>query len=143
MNNGKNGATFPIPVKNAMRHSGDPRRSYNCAKCPGYCCSYPLIEIGKRDIARLARHFGLTYEQARQRFTKYDIGEKAAVLRHRKDKIFDSVCQFLDQDTRRCTVYESRPQVCRDYPDSARCGYYDFLKFERDQQDDPEFIALT
>ena len=140
----KNGKQFPIAVKNAIRHSGNPRRSYDCAKCPGYCCSYQLIEIGKRDIARLAKHFGLGFEQAKQRFTKYDAGEKAQVLRHRKDKIFDSVCQFLDQKTRRCTVYESRPQVCRDYPpDTPRCGYYDFLKFEREQQDDPNFIALT
>jgi hypothetical protein len=33
--------------------------------------------------------------------------------------------------------------VCREYPDSPRCGYYEFLKFERAQQDDPKFIALT
>jgi uncharacterized protein len=139
----KNGKHFPIPVTNAIRHSGNPRRSYDCAKCPGYCCSYPLIEVGKRDIARLAKHFGLSYEQARERYTKHEPGETAPMLRHRKDGIFDSVCQFLDRTSRRCTVYEARPQVCRDYPDSARCGYYDFLKFERDQQDDPEFIALT
>jgi Fe-S-cluster containining protein len=50
---------------------------------------------------------------------------------------------FFDQDKRRCTVYESRPGVCRDYPDSKRCGYYEFLKFERAHQDDPDFIALT
>jgi hypothetical protein len=31
--------------------------------------------------------------------------------------------------------------VCRAYPDTSRCGYYDFLKFEREQQGDPEFIA--
>jgi hypothetical protein len=29
------------------------------------------------------------------------------------------------------------------YPDGKRCGYYDFLKFEREQQGDPEFIATT
>jgi hypothetical protein len=140
----KNGKHFPIPVKNAIRQSAQPRRHYDCSKCPGYCCSYQLIEIGKRDIARLAKHFGLSFEQAQERFTKYDAGEKAQVLRHRKDKIFDSVCQFFDQKKRRCTVYESRPQVCRDYPpDSPRCGYYEFLKFEREQQDDPDFIALT
>ena len=40
-------------------------------------------------------------------------------------------------------VYEARPGVCRKYPESSRCGYYEFLKFERSQQDDPEFNALT
>ena len=49
---------------------------------------------------------------------------------------------FLDLKTRRCTVYEARPAVCRDYPDRPRCGYYDFLKWEREFQDDPDFVPL-
>ena len=64
-------------------------------------------------------------------------------MRHRQDRIFTSVCMLLDQKTRRCTVYEARPAVCREYPDTKRCGYYEFLKFERAHQDDKEFIALT
>ena len=82
-------------------------------------------------------------KQAEERFTKYDPVEKVRLLRHKKDKVFESTCMLFDQDKRRCTVYESRPAVCREYPDSPRCGYYDFLKFERAHQDDPEFIALT
>jgi uncharacterized protein len=128
-----NGKPFPIPV----------RVKYSCAKCPAYCCSYPDIEVTPRDIERLARHFAVDYKVAEERFTKCDAAGKVRVLRHRKDTVFDSVCVFLDQETRRCTVYESRPAVCRDYPDSERCGYYEFLKFERAHQDDPEFIALT
>jgi hypothetical protein len=50
---------------------------------------------------------------------------------------------FLDQDKRRCTIYEARPGVCRKYPDSTHCGYYDFLKFEREQQGDEEIVAMT
>lgn len=127
----KNGKAFPIPV----------RAQYSCAKCPAYCCSYPEIEVTPRDIERLARRFGVDYPVAEARFTKGT--ENTRVLRHRRDSIFDSVCVLLDQETRRCTAYESRPRTCRDYPDSPRCGYYEFLKFEREHQDDPEFIALT
>ena len=129
----KNGKAFPIPVK--LR--------YSCAKCPAYCCSYPEIEVTPSDIERLAKRFGLGYKEAEERFTKYDAKEKVRLLRHRKDRIFDTVCMFLDQETRRCTVYESRPGVCRAYPDSPRCGYYDFLRFEREQQGDEELVALT
>ena len=129
----RNGKAFPIPVK----------VKYSCEKCPAYCCSYPDIEVTPRDIERLARHSGLAYEQAEERFTKYDPKEKARLLRHHKDSVFDSVCVLLDQKTRRCGAYEARPAVCRDYPDSTRCGYYEFLKFERAHQDDPKFIALT
>jgi Fe-S-cluster containining protein len=129
----KNGKPFPVPV----------RTSYSCAKCPGYCCSYPEIEVTPRDVQRLAKRFEIEYAQAEERFTKYDAKERVRLLRHKKDSVFATVCTFFDQDKRRCTVYESRPGVCREYPDSRHCGYYEFLKFERAHQDDPEFIALT
>jgi Fe-S-cluster containining protein len=47
---------------------------------------------------------------------------------------------FFDQDERRCTIYAARPGVCRKYPEEGRCGYFDFLKFEREQQGDDDFI---
>jgi Fe-S-cluster containining protein len=37
-------------------------------------------------------------------------------------------------------VYEARPNVCRRYPYGKTCGYYTFLKFEREHQGDDEFI---
>ena len=116
---------------------------YSCKKCPAYCCTYSEIEVTKRDIQRLARHFELTYAQAEERFTKLDAKGKVRMMRHRKDKVFDSTCMMLDQDKRRCTIYEARPSVCRVFPDSAKCGYYEFLKFEREQQGDAEWVALT
>jgi uncharacterized protein len=129
----KNGKPFPIPV----------RARYSCAKCPAYCCSYPDIEVTPRDIERLGKRFELNFREAEERFTKPDPKEKVRLLRHKKDTVFASVCMFLDQEKRRCTVYEARPGVCRAYPDSKHCGYYDFLRFERAHQADPEFIALT
>lgn len=111
---------------------------FNCSKCPAYCCSYDRIQITKRDVLRIARHFGISYQQAEKRYAKTSpIGR---VFRHKKDHIYKQVCQFLDSETRRCTIYHARPAVCREYPDSLRCGYYDFLASERRRQDDPEFI---
>lgn len=127
---------FPIPVKTV-------RKEYNCLKCPGYCCTYSDIEVKESDIARLAKHFGLTHAAAKKKFTKPERTTKAPLLRHRADKHFETACMFLDQEQRRCTIYHVRPGVCRTYPDSYRCGYYDFLKFERVQQDDKDFIAFT
>ena len=37
-------------------------------------------------------------------------------------------------------IYEARPDVCREFPNGKKCGYYDFLKFERKHQDDEDFI---
>ena len=118
-----------------------PRPLYDCSKCPAYCCSYTRIIVNKRDLNRLAKHFDVDVEVAKKRFTKVVEGEQ--VLRHQKDKIYGSVCMFLDVKERRCTIYNARPGVCHEYPDFKRCGYYDFLKWERTQQDDETFIPLT
>jgi len=118
---------------------------YDCSKCPGYCCSYDRIPVSDFDLARLARHFGITPAAARRRFTyrhhTKDIDER--VLRHQRDHVYTSVCRFFDRKARRCTVYAARPNVCRRYPSGARCGYYDFLVFEREQQGDDSYNAVT
>lgn len=129
----KKSKPFPVPV----------RVNFSCRKCPAYCCTYEEIPVTARDIARLSRHFGIDPAQAEERYTRPDENDKARVLRHRKDSVFKSACAFLDQEKRSCTVYEARPTICRDFPGGSRCGYYDFLKFERHHQDDPGFIALT
>ena len=118
-------------------------KSYDCSKCPGYCCSYPLIEVSKADIARLAKHFDLAYETAEERFTLYDKEAKVRGLRKQKDEFFGTVCRFFDIKERRCSVYEARPATCRSYPYAKTCGYWEFLKFERDLQDDKKFVAMT
>lgn len=128
---------FPVPVK-----ADKPKNRFNCLKCPGYCCTYSEIEVKKADIERLAKHFDLTYAAARERFTKTN-AKGVIMMRHAKDTIFDSICAQFDQKERRCTVYKARPSVCRAYPLSTRCGYYEFLKFEREQQGDEKMVALT
>lgn len=122
------------------------KNRYDCSKCPAYCCSYPRIVVSSRDLRRLADHFELSEKQAEKRFTrvyqfkdgKEEINER--VLQHQSDHIYKSVCGFLDLDTRRCTIYEARPEVCREFPNGKTCGYYQFLKFERKQQGDKTFI---
>ena len=116
--------------------------TYDCSKCPAYCCTYPVIVVTIRDVLRLAKHFGISPEEAERKFTKSAHGHKR-VLRRRTDAYFGRACRFLDQKTRRCTIYSARPAVCRQFPAEERCGYYDFLDFERRHQNDPEFVATT
>ncbi|MFQ5772891.1 MAG: YkgJ family cysteine cluster protein [Kiloniellaceae bacterium] len=120
-----------------------PTASYSCARCPAYCCSYARIVVKKRDLERLAKHHGLGVEEARAKFTKRGHEDGEIVLRHKKDEHFGTVCRFLDRKTRRCTVYKARPVICRDFPGGRRCGYYDFLSFERRTQEDPDWISTT
>ena len=115
--------------------------SYNCAKCPGYCCSYPLIPLKKRDVQRLADHFGLGFEEARKKFTKVD-GEEPYAMRRKADRYFGKICRFFDTEKRCCTIYTARPTICREYPGGG-CGYYSFLMSERSAQQDPDHVAST
>lgn len=133
---------LPVLQTNGDKTAKKTKLKYDCSKCPGYCCSYDWIRVTKRDIQRLAKRFSLTYEQAEKKFTKYEKEYKARVLRHQKDHIFKSNCIFFDQEKRNCGIYEHRPAICRDFPEETTCGYYSFLMWEREHQDDPEFIPL-
>lgn len=116
---------------------------YDCGNCPAYCCSYPQIEVSEADVARLGRGFGVTTAAARRRFTTDGIEPGTRILRHKDDDIFETVCRFLDSDARRCTIYEHRPDACRAYPGTVRCGYYDFLASERRRQEDPDLVLTA
>jgi Fe-S-cluster containining protein len=125
------------------RRALPPTELYSCRRCPAYCCSYPRIVTGVEDIARLAGRFGVSPEVARLRYTKRGEEPGERVLRHKLDEHFGTICRFLDGEGRHCTVYEARPQICREFPGGRRCGYYDFLSFERRAQEDPDYVSTT
>ena len=118
-----------------------PRAYFDCNKCPAFCCSvYERVRVTRRDVTRLAKHFGVPFEVAWRRYTK-DY-EKERVLKRVDDYIFGETCTFLDQRTRRCTVYTARPAPCREYPNRSRCAYYDLLQFERAQQGKDSIVPV-
>jgi Fe-S-cluster containining protein len=118
------------------------RAYFDCNKCPAFCCSvYERVKVTRRDIKRLARHFGVPYETAERRYTKDFEGER--VLKRVKDVIFEETCSFLNQETRGCSIYHARPTVCRGYPGRARCAYYDLLQFERKQQGNEGVVPVV
>jgi Fe-S-cluster containining protein len=118
-----------------------PRVQYDCRKCPAYCCSiYGVVEVTDRDLARLAKHLGVSQRVAEERFTKRYDGQR--VLRRRRDELLGEACRFLDEKTRGCTIYDGRPKACRDYPGKPRCAYFEMIEFEREIQQDPDVIPL-
>jgi Fe-S-cluster containining protein len=115
---------------------------YDCDKCVAYCCSiYDRVQVTPRDIRRIAAHFRVSPEIATGRFTK--LFGKERILRRKADRLFGQACMFLNQETRKCTIYHARPLVCREFPTTSRCAYYDLIQFEREQQDDPDVIPLV
>jgi Fe-S-cluster containining protein len=118
------------------------KKKYDCLKCPGYCCSYPVIEVKDADAQRIARHFGISLKAAERKHFKAAHGYKR-VMRRKSDKHFGKTCQFFDTDARRCTIYTARPRACREFPGDDNCGYWDFLAFERETQEDENYISTT
>jgi Fe-S-cluster containining protein len=118
-------------------------KTFDCLNCIGICCSvYNRIEVTKRDVNRIAKHFGITPEAATAKYTKVVEGER--VLRRKKDELFGDTCIFHDLETRLCGQYEARPHVCRVWPDhgDGGCVYYDVLQFEREQQGTNTVVPL-
>jgi Fe-S-cluster containining protein len=122
--------------------TGRKTRKYDCDNCIAYCCSiYDRVQVTPRDIRRLAAHFRVLPEIATQRFTK--LFGKERILRRKADRLFGQACMFLNQDTRKCTIYDARPGTCREFPATSRCAYYDLIEFEREQQNDPDVTPLV
>ncbi len=125
-----------------MPKSKPSKIKYDCAKCPGFCCSYPRIEVSEDDLERLAAHLQRDVDEVRRQHTRlYDKTER--ILRRQKDTIYGQICGFFDTDKRRCTVYEGRPDVCRQYPNKNKCGYFEFIRFERKQQEDKDYLPTV
>lgn len=91
---------------------------------------------------RLARHLDMEFEEAEKRYTRKDHGYKR-IMKRKVDAHFGRICRFFDSDARRCGIYKARPAICRQFPGTKKCGYYDFLQFERKGQEDNEYISTT
>lgn len=124
----KNSKTVTVDVEN-------PRtwvkfRKGLCSDCLAACCSLP-VEAKLSDLVRM----GLvdTFEaevEAPKQIAKRLI--KAGTIRHFNFKAqkftlaqrANNDCLYLDQSTRRCTIYDKRPDVCRKHPQvGPRAGY--------------------
>lgn len=127
------------PSKNT---APQPATLYDCDQCPAFCCTvYERVAVTPRDVKRLAKHFGVDIETAKDRYTK--MWEKERILKRQNDPVLEETCHFLDLETRSCTIYEARPEACRDYPGEKRCPYYDLLQFEQRHQDDATALPLV
>lgn len=92
-----------------------------CNTCHAICCTMPA-EVRARDLVRLGviDEFELDADpkQLAKRLQKQGIIEHFN-FRHGLFTLArrsNGDCRFLDPATRRCTVYETRPDTCRNHP---------------------------
>ena len=108
-------------------------RSGLCDSCAANCCTMPL-EVRLPDLVRLGLvdAFEAEHEEPKRIAKRL---QKAGLIDHfnHKHSLFTMArrasgdCCFLDALTRRCTVYERRPETCRLHPQKGpRPGYCAF-----------------
>ena len=100
---GENSA-LAIPIRRTGLDRQTPF-SFSCMRCL-HCCRNKKIQVNPYEIARLAKHLGISTTECIARHTI----ENGAFLK------FDDndTCIFLG--TEGCTVHSDRPLVCRLYP---------------------------
>jgi len=103
-----------------------------CSRCSASCCSLP-VEVKAEDLVRM----GLMDE--------FELNEEPKLVARRllKERLIDHFhagsrtftlarmasgdCIFLDGGSRRCTLYQQRPDTCRNHPQvGPRSGYCPF-----------------
>lgn len=95
-----------------------------CAGCAANCCTMPL-EVRLSDLVRLGLidAFEAAHEEPRLIARRLLKSRVVAHFQH-KSGLFtlarraDGDCHYLHPETRRCTVYEQRPETCRLHPQS-------------------------
>lgn len=92
-------------------------KKIDCLACAN-CCKTTSPTFYERDIDRIAKHLKI---------------KPSAVISNylHKDEVGDYVlniapCPFLDYENY-CTIYESRPTACREYPHTNRKRFYQIL----------------
>lgn len=92
-----------------------------CDSCHGSCCTLP-VEVRIDDLIRLELvdefERSTPLKQIAKRLQKEGVIErlnlKSGIFTLRRMSNDD--CLFLDRHSRRCTVYDKRPDTCRNHP---------------------------
>lgn len=84
---------------------------HDCLTC-GNCCRTTSPIIRERDLDRLAKHLRVRPSELIDQHLRMD---------EDGDWVFRAApCPFLDLSDNLCSVYEHRPQACREYPHTDR-----------------------
>ncbi len=104
-------------------------RTEMCTGCFGGCCTMP-VEVKLSDLIRLGLVTQDEADGSIKKVAKRLIKEGYVTSYRQGTDLFmlsqkaNRDCYFMDTKTRLCTVYEKRPEVCRQFPSiGPRPGY--------------------
>lgn len=112
------------------------RNQFNCVGC-ATCCNLACSEFSPEELKQKAENGDNFAKQFTSIFIPYDSKEEARKIypeyiqmleENKEDEVYFYHCPKLTKD-KRCSDYENRPQICRDFPDNPlsilpkSCGY--------------------
>lgn len=117
------------------------RENYSCNGC-ATCCNLACSEFSYDELKKRAKNGDKFATQFTGIFIPYKSKEEARKVYPQYIELLDNSvdeevyfyhCPKLN-DCKRCSDYENRPQICRDFPDNPlsilpkSCGYYEWRK---------------
>lgn len=92
-----------------------------CQSCHATCCTLP-VEVRLSDLVRMEIISEFEAQEPAKKIAKQL--KKQGIIDHFnfKNEIFtltrmaNDDCLYLDSHSRRCTIYEQRPDTCRNHP---------------------------
>jgi uncharacterized protein len=96
----------------AIELNHDAYSKVNCLQCAN-CCKTMHPTWKKTEVKRVAKHFGMTFQQY---FDKYLVLEKGDIMNKK------APCQHLDKDNM-CSIYDIRPGDCKGFPHTQNRGF--------------------
>ncbi len=100
------------------------RKNFNCGMC-GACCRLAISEFSPTQLLEKASRGDKFAKEYISTFSPYDKDEDAEkefplyvqLLKESGEKVYYYHCKKVTEDNK-CSDYENRPSICRDYPDN-------------------------
>ncbi len=105
--------THNFPERRFRRVAEEIEEQIDCRACAS-CCKVAETNISGRDAERLAKHLGISKREFIEQYTTASAFEEREIILRRRE----SGCIFLEGND--CTVYEARPDTCRNFPHLVR-----------------------
>ena len=90
----------------------------DCLACAN-CCKTMSPTFTKKDVTRIARHFGMTDDAFRKKWLYKD---RNGDWLNKKQP-----CQFLNLEDNKCSIYEIRPGDCAGFPHHTKKHMVDYM----------------
>ena len=103
-----------------------------CTSCVSSCCTMP-VEVRFNDLLRMGLVDEFERSEPAKNIAKRLMKEGIVERFHQKTAVYtlarhgNNDCLYLDRKSRLCTIYEQRPETCRNHPKiGPRPGYCAF-----------------